>query len=547
MTRRGRVVAGLAVVGGVLVVRAWLHMDLDARLGAPRTTLGFLWAGVALALPWVATRLAPGGPWRRRGRPVLAVALLALGAFTVASETGHYVRHLGQGPEQMKTWRVFHYYLGSKYFPELGYDGLYVEAIKADRQGNRRFDDLERYRDMGDYRHVPIDPIRDAPRSPRWTDARWEAFRADVDHFTRLESDAFWALGPLLDRGYNPAPLWTAVGGLFTRRLPIQEPWAQALMVSLDLALFALAFGVSLRAFGLTRSVLVLSAIFLWFGCRRTLLGGVWFVDWLAAAWLAASLLSLGRFAGAGALVAWAASVRVFPLALFFGPGLAALVDLFRRRDLRHPGWRFAAGGLVGLAALVVFAGLLNGRGFGAFAEFAESLRVHFAHHGSGQRRVGLGHLMAMDWGSLLGGTLEPGWGHLRDNQTGFRVAQLVSVAALAWVVARKPPLDAMLLSIPIVFVGTVASRYYGALIPLMMLLPGLDPARGPRAGALLAWFFASMGLVRAVELRTDAQLTYVLGNLLVAVWIVLVVANAWPARGNVVAAAAPRTAGVDG
>ena len=31
-------------------------------------------------------------------------------------------------------WELFHYHLGSKYFPELGYDGLYAASLLAQRE-----------------------------------------------------------------------------------------------------------------------------------------------------------------------------------------------------------------------------------------------------------------------------------------------------------------------------------------------------------------------------------------------------------------------------
>src|SRR5690606_28755185 len=115
--------------------------------------------------------------------------LMLLGAITtVESSIG---KHLGRA-KQVSTWNFFHYYLGSKYFQELGYDGLYPEMLKADQESARRFEGASHYRQMENYEVVSAEAVRHQPRRAAWSDERWRAFKRDVNIIGRFKSKRFW-------------------------------------------------------------------------------------------------------------------------------------------------------------------------------------------------------------------------------------------------------------------------------------------------------------------------------------------------------------------
>src|SRR4029077_10405085 len=77
-------------------------------------------------------------------------------------------------------WELFHYDLGSKYFPELGYDGLYAASVAAQRTTS---DSLlqPHLRDLRTNEIVPtlslLDQLKDV--LARFTPHRFHQFEAD--------------------------------------------------------------------------------------------------------------------------------------------------------------------------------------------------------------------------------------------------------------------------------------------------------------------------------------------------------------------------------
>ena len=49
-------------------------------------------------------------------------------------------------------WEQFHYFLGSKYFPEVGYDGIYVASLAAERELDLGHGVQSHMRDLQDQR-----------------------------------------------------------------------------------------------------------------------------------------------------------------------------------------------------------------------------------------------------------------------------------------------------------------------------------------------------------------------------------------------------------
>ena len=98
----------------------------------------------AMLLLWGYLLRRNGAPERdRRLRDAL---LIALG---ILSLTGYYNWGLYHFPARVHTYEFFHYYVGSKYFPELGYTGIYACANLAEaEQGFRRRVEHRKIRDL---------------------------------------------------------------------------------------------------------------------------------------------------------------------------------------------------------------------------------------------------------------------------------------------------------------------------------------------------------------------------------------------------------------
>ena len=146
---------------------------------------------------------------------VYLVPLVLLLVFVLNHNYKYDVKQLYK-KSSIRTWNVYHYYLGSKYFDELGYLDLYKQTIAADREGKNRLAKIKRIRDLETYQTIQVSSLKDLGRSKTFTDARWEAFKKDLNVLLRKESDSTW-FDMLNDRGYNPPPLLEHPG-------PVDQP-----------------------------------------------------------------------------------------------------------------------------------------------------------------------------------------------------------------------------------------------------------------------------------------------------------------------------------
>jgi hypothetical protein len=475
----------------------------------------------------------------RRAALVIALMAVAAGGFWVQSH--RHVKGLGD-PDQLYVWGLFHYYLGAKYFDELGYTHLYEQALVADAEGARQLERVKTIRDLETYSFRPAAPVRNGERLDSWSDERWAAFKADLEYITRLRAPGYWQ-GPLRDRGYNPSPAWHAVGVTIASLLSIRDPVSQTVLILLDVLAVLMAFAVSVRAFGWARSALVLGAFYLWFGNPERMFGQMFVLDWFAAAWAGVALWRLDRHRTAGVLLAYAAMVRVFPLLLLAGPLVQGAATLIRERRIPHAHRRLLAGAAATMLVLFVAGGLSSRQGFSMWASFTGNIGHHSAEHAYGSKRLGLQHLFGLDWS---GGFARPAAKldnrrNMRRNAPLTRITQVLLAGLVLLAMLRSDRRDALLLGAALVFVGSVASRYYGAIFVLLLFL-GARPRGDPlppnagtgviaraRPGAWRALDAALLGIVWAVYAcpvrGAEGWKTYVWANTLLLAWLLVLLA----------------------
>lgn len=426
---------------------------------------------------------SPRGVSPRQGRLVaIGLALVAIPALVI--QANGRVENWGRDL-QVAEWGVFHYYLGSKYFDELQYTSLYREAYIADwggGEGPKAFEEVRKIRNLETYGSLKTRGLRKAERSERWSDERWAEFAADVEWLGRQAEGARW--GEILhDRGYNPPPSYTLIAGFWTGLLSLRHPLSQTLLINLDMLLLLGGLLFSIRAYGVRRSLLVLVAFLLWYGNSNRVYGQIWILDWFVACWAACSAWKLRRTGLSGGLIAYAACMRVFPAVLLLGPLVAWVAGRLRgqRGDGRHLVRFFAAAAITGV---LLFAGSTLRYGPGAWRSFGENIAEHNTDHTGGQRRFGLEHLFLLDFQDGLQARPHKVKvkRNLEANQGRYQLVAGLLVLLTLLAMARSEEHDAMLLGVALFFALMVASRYYGALTVLLLLLGlGSAPARaGP-------------------------------------------------------------------
>jgi hypothetical protein len=321
-------------------------------------------------------------PAHLRGRPrtVLLTWLICL------LSVGNYF-HFGFFRQIGSSWLhqtdVFHYYMGEKYLEELGYFELYNAAVLAATEDNLTLPGVSMVRNLRTYELQAPEPSAREIRD-RFTPDRWRAFKQDLAFFHRHVSN--WA-AVLQDHGYNPPPTRRALLRPILDLLPLNLPVLYAL-TTLDFAiLLAAAFVVS-RAFGPFAAAATFSALALnpfstfdWVG------GSILRYDWLAALLMAMAFLRLNRPAAAGALLAYAALQRVFPVVFLLPVAARWLTD--RNPEPRRVLVAAALTAAAGLACALTLKGAPV-----LFAEFADKMALHGSHAAS--NRIGFSRVVLL-------------------------------------------------------------------------------------------------------------------------------------------------------
>src|SRR5262249_5104910 len=139
-------------------------------------------------------------------------------------------------PKYYHRWDQFHYYMGAKYFREMGYDGLYkCTAIAEDELGDveytnedsGRLNKLDMRKEVrhpdkkirnlgGDNLLMPAVDVIDHPEicKSRFSPERWEQYKRDVVFFRTASDKQYWE-DMQKDHGYNPPPVWTVAGSFW--------------------------------------------------------------------------------------------------------------------------------------------------------------------------------------------------------------------------------------------------------------------------------------------------------------------------------------------
>ncbi len=331
-----------------------------------------------------------GVPLKERAKRRIGIVLSVL-AFGVYFDYGNpNVRYA----EYYHRHEFYHYYLGAKYSSELGYKRLYDCTLVAEIDNGRRAQ-VEK-REVRDLSVNLIKPVKDTyiltePERcrDRFTTARWEDFKKDVDWFYRSARGSYWERMQQ-DHGFNPPPVWTMTGKLFANLHPADDLFFKQ-MAAIDIALQAGMILMLYWAFGWR--VGMTGAVF--WGCNAAAnfywTGGAFLrQDWMFMLVASVCLARKKYFFWAGFALMWSALLRVFPAALF--GGWAAMVVLYFIERLRgrppapgdtgilsylHPSHRRIIAGSVLAIAVLVPASMQATEGTKTWREFTEHIQTH--------------------------------------------------------------------------------------------------------------------------------------------------------------------------
>ena len=442
--------------------------------------------GFALVLAW-------GHRWSPRPRRLaLYVLVLCAGVAHTHSLTRDSVAAPVTLTEpSVHLHELVHYYLGSKYYEELGYAPLYEAIVIADYEDERpQFLARNRFRDLRTNRvdRVRGDVIREGSAAKqRFSPERWEEFKADVALLrSGFVSGPAWHRSAIVrDHGYNGSPLTTLLLGRLANQPFVPTVTFLQTVRWLDLLLVgAIAVAVAGRlgaSAALGFAVLWLANPFNDYGY----VGGSFLrYNFALALLLAWFCLDRGRPAAAGLWLAVAAHLRIFPA--LFAAGLL-LHDLARpgsaerRRALRRHTPRYVSFAVSGAAIAVVTAFTPAPTEQNVWQDFLGRISVHaralasnaigvdsaFAYsqeQSEVARREAFVEGASVPWEELVSANLE-------ERRTPRILSTLLLLGA-TWLCARRlPERYALFLGFPLLFSLMYTSHYYFLSLGLLGLL----------------------------------------------------------------------------
>jgi hypothetical protein len=414
---------------------------------------------LAAALPV----LAAGRTVSRRLRAML-VTLVVLSALAFVN-FGFF--HVFSG-QRIHYWDAFHYFVGAKYLPELGYTRLYEATWLAGREMGA-FADIEWIRDLPTYQARHTRSIDAAAVRARFTDARWRAFKQDLLVFGPRIPD--WRR-LFLDHGFNDPPPRAMLLHALLRWAPA-TPTTLALVTSIDYVLIAGALWSARVAFGPVAGAVGAAFFFLNFFGRFDFIGGSilrW--DWIAALIFGIAAFARGAGITAGLCIAYAVLARLFPVA-FLVPLVIKWIQIRRTGAVDRTLDRCLTASAVLLVTIALMLGLAGDSVL--IAEFVTKIRLHgetaFTNH------VGLGTWLVFQTASwtIHEGvqTVEPA--AVMAARPAPWIVPTVSALYLGFalpLILRARPLESMMYAVPLVYCVFSPAGYYYSFLVVLVLLP---------------------------------------------------------------------------
>ena len=443
---------------------------------------------VALALLYLRYRKAKSGgisagSHSLRTRALLVAAVLF--SFGVFHNLGEF-----RGDSFVHHGEMFHYYLGSKYFEELGYYELYNAVIVADAEQGNDLARLPFYTDLRTYQNTPRETaLGDAERvRGLFSDARWSAFKGDVAFLKQATGlpRTLDFIFLLMDHGYNGSPISTFILGLLTNAVPVTQlkllAWLDVLLVVAMGVLVFRSFGFEMGAlFSVHFCVNILNA-------HDYVSGSILRYDWLFYVVAAVCLLEKGRHASSAFFLTLAAMLRVFPAVLFYGIAVTVFRSVRETGSVDRKFIRFGlAAGVTGLALFLLPAVSL-GTVLQPWKDFASNTALHdrgvYVNH-LGLRGVALFEPSQLSlkkfgeaYGTAPGGDIVRHWQDTKEREYRQKkpiilfssLLVLLGLTAILWK-TKASESESLLWPVLLIYTLSYPAHYYYCFLSLLILL----------------------------------------------------------------------------
>jgi hypothetical protein len=328
-----------------------------------------------VVLFYESSRDAEGNPVPQR------IKKIAGGVLAVAGVISYFQFFQIGYKEFYHRWEFFHYYMGAKYFKEIGFEGIYTCAAVA--ENDLGFVKDAKARKLRDLRVNLIVSSEEWIKHPEkckdgferpFSPEKWESFKQDVAFFRRVSLGNYW-VDMQKDHGYNPPPAWGLTGWIFANLHPAVE-WYMKLLSCLDIMLFAGMFGLIAWAFGWRVMVVAIvfwgtqdASPFYWTG------GAFLRQDWLFYLVASACMVRKQKYFWGGFFMTYSTLLRVFPLFFFLGWFVVIAAQLYKKRTLLDSHKKLILGAVTSGVILIAASSAVHG--VKAWPSFISHIAVH--------------------------------------------------------------------------------------------------------------------------------------------------------------------------
>ncbi len=370
----------------------------------------------------------------------------------------------------------YHYFLGSKYFSELGYYGLYRYTLLADKESSTpRLRDIKQIRHLEDLSRIPAAQAIEKAKKEKddyFSEARWFEFKQDWRLMAR--GSATWER-KLNDHGFNPPPFWNFIPGIIAQHVNTSDSTLYMAVRLVDLTVFLVLLCAVAYFTGLDNALLC----YIFVNAAVVLYYPHGFVDtYFQFQWLNFMILTMifyrtGRVKLAGVSLAYSAMVRIFPLVLVAGPGIIWLRKLIHDRKLPKKETSFLIS--FSVACIIFFLiGLTQGKGFESTKQFVRNITFHADAIKFDSNKFGLKRLMSVNLSrpfERAGKEDRPE--NFKNNRNTYYLFWVLLVGLNVAAIYFKSDDDAWVipLSIGLIFALMTTSRYYYLML-LIFFIP---------------------------------------------------------------------------
>jgi hypothetical protein len=396
-------------------------------------------------------------------------------------------------------WDTFHYYIGSKYFKEMHYERLYECVATADSEepGLRRRVELRKITNLRTNVVEKTDDILAHPErcKQHFTDARWESFKNDLRYFRTLEGPRRWD-DAQCDHGFNGTPVWAILGSALANLAPASR-LDVLVLDAIDVAMLIAMALLMWWAFGWRTVSVALLVLATNFPSRWDWIGGSFLrFDWLFWMGVGVCLMKKERPFWAGAALAYAALLRIFPGFLFVAPLIALGYHYVKTRQWDRRLLRLIMGAAVAVAVLVPVSFVTSG-GPSIYPQFLRNTAKHSETPLT--NLIGLRTVVAFRPAETAGRLNTPS---MVDQWSRWKQARLKAfhealplyvslvfcyLVLIGLAIRKVEPWVTVLLSATVISFGSELTGYYYA----FLIIPALLYAAVPRAGEWLLWLTA--------------------------------------------------------